>query len=158
MDCGRAATQRAIAAGLDLTAVVAVAVTHHHSDHVSDLATFATARWTAGATSPLTVIAPSGAAARYAGRCLGVFEDQSFHAQAPAAAGPRPEIAVQAFDASDELSPVHTWGPWRLSSVLVQHRPVEPAVGYLIAHDLLRIAITPNAARPEQQPDADRGR
>jgi ribonuclease Z len=146
VDCGRAATQRAMAAGLDLTAVVAVAVTHHHSDHVSDLATFATARWTAGATSPLTVIAPSGPAARYAGRCLGVFDDQSFHAQAPAAAGPRPGIVVQAFDASGELSPLYTRGAWSLSSVLVQHRPVEPAVGYLVEYDRERIAISGDTA------------
>jgi ribonuclease Z len=146
VDCGRAATQRAMAAGLDLTSIVAIALTHHHSDHVSDLATFATARWVAGATSPLTVIAPSGAAARYAERCLDVFEDQSFHAQGPAAAGPRPEIVVQAFGASDELSLVRTWGPWRLSSVLVQHRPVEPAVGYLVEYDRRRIAISGDTA------------
>src|SRR5262247_3090045 len=57
VDCGRAAAQRAIDAGLDLTALAAVALTHHHSDHVSDLATLATTRWTAGATSPLVVVA-----------------------------------------------------------------------------------------------------
>ena len=33
VDCGRAATQRALDAGLQLTSVVSVAITHHHSDH-----------------------------------------------------------------------------------------------------------------------------
>jgi ribonuclease Z len=135
-----------MSAGLDLTAVVAVAVTHHHSDHVSDLATFATARWTAGARSALTVIAPSGAAARYAERCLGVFDDQSFHGQAPPEAGPRPEIVVHAFVASNELSSIYTSGAWRLSSVLVQHPPVRPAVGYRVEHDRERVAISGDTA------------
>jgi Metallo-beta-lactamase superfamily len=36
----------------------AVLITHHHSDHLSDLATLAITRWTAGAAGPLPVVAP----------------------------------------------------------------------------------------------------
>jgi ribonuclease Z len=146
VDCGRAATQRAIDAGLDLTAVVAVAITHHHSDHLSDLATLATTRWTAGATTPLTVIVPRGPAAWYAQRCLDPFDDQSFYAQALPAAGPRPAIDVHQFDATAEVSPVYTIGDWQLSSVLVDHHPVEPAVGYLVEHNGQRVTVSGDTA------------
>jgi ribonuclease Z len=146
VDCGRAATQRAIAAGLDPRTVVAVAITHHHSDHLSDLATFATARWAAGAASPLVVIAPDGPATRFARRCLDAFEDQSFYGQAVPAAGPRPVIEVHPFAASRHVSVVHTAAHWSLSSVLVDHHPVEPSVGYLIQHGRRRVAVSGDTA------------
>jgi ribonuclease Z len=146
VDCGRAATQRVIDAGLDLSTVVAVGITHHHSDHVSDIVTFATARWTAGASTPLTVLAPTGPAARYAEHCLDPFDDQSFHTQAPVTAGPRPAVAVRGFDAPARLEAVFSSGPWSIASVLVDHRPVEPAVGYLIEIAGRRVAISGDTA------------
>jgi ribonuclease Z len=146
VDCGRAATQRAIDAGLDLTAVVAVAITHHHSDHISDLATFATTRWTAGATSPLLVVVPNGPAAQYAERCLSAFDDQSFHAQASEAGGTRPTIEVRAFDAGPQVSPVYSSAGWKLASTLVDHHPIESAVGYLVEHDRARVAVSGDTA------------
>ena len=146
VDCGRAATQRALDAGLQLTSVVSVAITHHHSDHVSDLATFATTRWTAGAQSPLTVLAPSGPAASFAERCLDGFGDQCFYAQGPATSGERPVIATQRFDGSTRVQPVYSSGGWRVSSALVNHQPVEPAVGYLVEHAGHRVAISGDTA------------
>lgn len=135
VDCGRGATQRALDAGLDLTALVAVAVTHHHSDHVNDLATLATTRWSAGAT-PLAVVAPEGPSARFARRCLDAYDDQAFHSQARPAAGPRPVIDVRAFEATESPTDVLVTGDgWRLASALVDHHPVAPAVGYQVAHD-----------------------
>jgi ribonuclease Z len=134
VDCGRAATQRAVDAGLDLTAVVAVALTHHHSDHVSDLATLATARWVAGATTPLVVVAPEGPSASFAHRCLDPYDDQSFHGQSDPAAGPRPVVEVRAFAPGPDPAPVLTAGGWQVSTVLVDHHPVAPAVGYLVEH------------------------
>ena len=134
VDCGRAATQRAVSAGLDLRDLVAVALTHHHSDHISDLATLATTRWSGGATTPLTVVAPAGPAARFAARCLDVYDDQAFHSQAPAAAGPRPVVDTRPFDATGEPATVFTVGRWRVTSALADHHPVEPAVGYLVEH------------------------
>jgi ribonuclease Z len=146
VDCGRSATQRAIDAGLDLTTVVAVAITHHHSDHISDLATFATTRWTAGASAPLTVLAPVGPAAKFAQQCLSAFDDQSFYGQADDPAAPRPRIDVRAFAASDAASVVYRQAGWTISSALVDHHPVTPAVGYLVEHDAHRVAVSGDTA------------
>ncbi|MEP7112536.1 MAG: MBL fold metallo-hydrolase [Ilumatobacteraceae bacterium] len=142
VDCGRAATQRALSAGLDLTTVVAVLITHHHSDHLSDLATLATTRWCAGATTPLTVVAPTGPATTFAGTCLDAFADQAFHHQAPASGGSRPSIEVVAFDASAEVTEVLDADGWSGSSVLVDHHPVKPAVGYRIQRGGIRVVIS----------------
>jgi len=132
IDCGRAVTQRALQAELDLTQLQAVLLTHHHSDHVSDLATLATARWTSGAGTPLSVIAPRGPCARYAERCLDPYEDQSFYSQAPTAAGKRPRIGVSAFQARSRVSTVFDSPPWKVKSALVDHQPIEAAVGYRV--------------------------
>lgn len=146
IDCGRAATQRALDAGLDLTAVAAVLITHHHSDHLSDLATFAIARWVAGATSPLQIVAPAGPAAAFAGACLDGFDDQLFHGQGSASAARRPAIRAVAFDATHEVAVVLGADGWTVSSVLVDHHPVEPAVGYLIESGGARVAVSGDTA------------
>ena len=75
-------------------------LTHHHSDHVSDLATLAIARWAHGATTPLTVLAPNGPCHRYVARCLDAFEDQAFYSQARPEAGRRPVLESRAFSPS----------------------------------------------------------
>jgi ribonuclease Z len=146
VDCGRAATQRALSAGLGLAALRAVLITHHHSDHVSDLATMAITRWTAGAVDPLTVLAPSGLSATFARRCLDVFGDQAFHGQAPLSAGARPSIAVTEFEPGADVDTVLDVDGWRASSVLVDHHPVAPAVGYRIERDGNCIAVSGDTA------------
>ena len=88
----------------------------------------------AGASTPLVVVAPEGPSASFARRCLDPYDDQSFHGQSDPAAGPRPVVEVQVFDPGNEPAPVLTAGDWRVTSVLVDHHPVAPAVGYLVEH------------------------
>lgn len=146
VDCGRGATQRVLEAGLDLRSLHAVSLTHHHSDHVSDLATLATTRWTAGAEHPLRVVCPRGAAATFASRCLDAFADQAFYGQAKRSAGPRPTLAVEAFEARPDVVEVLNHDGWRVSSALVEHHPVEPAVGYAIERVGVRIVVSGDTA------------
>jgi len=146
VDCVRGATQRALAAGLDLHELVAVFLTHHHSDHLSDLSTLAIARWAAGCGEPLRVVAPSGPCIAFAEHCLDPFDDECFRLQSAPAAGPRPQIEVVAFDASDELQSVVDHHGWYVSTILVQHHPVEPAVGYRIERDRVAIAVSGDTA------------
>lgn len=146
VDCGRGATQRALSARLDLTSVAAVLITHHHSDHVSDLATLAITRWTAGATTPLTVVAPAGPSADYARRCLDAFGDQAFHGQASAASGLRPSIETVAFHAGHDVAEAFAIDGWVVSSCLVDHHPIQPAVGYRIDRRSVRIAVSGDTA------------
>jgi ribonuclease Z len=146
IDCGRGATQRALAAGLDLAAVAAVLLTHHHSDHVSDLATFAIARWVAGAEGALVVVAPEGPSAEFARCCLDGFSDGAFHGQTSPGASERPTIAVDAFasaaDPGAEPGVVLDASGWLAWAAPVDHHPVLPAVGYAIERHGVRVVVS----------------
>jgi ribonuclease Z len=146
VDCGRAATHRALEAGLELAALSAVFLTHHHSDHISDLPTLAMARWTGGATTPLVVIAPVGPSARFARACLDGFEDEAFFSQAWPQCGPRPSIDVVEFAATATPNVVWSGDGWTVSSALVDHHPIEAAVGYRIERGAARIAVSGDTA------------
>jgi ribonuclease Z len=132
VDCGRGVPQRIAEAGLDVSLLRAVLLTHHHSDHISDLATLATLRWCDGTSDPLIVVAPDGPCARFAATCLDPFDHTAFHGQATPAAGPHPTIAVHAFSAPSSPDSVYEDDRFEVSSALVDHHPIEAAVGYRI--------------------------
>jgi ribonuclease Z len=142
IDCGRGATLRAIAAGLDLTRLVGVFLTHHHSDHISDLATLAIARWSTGCAAPLAVHAPDGPAARFADACLDAFDDDCFHGQTDPEAGPRPHIEVHRFAPTADVTTVMDTQGWTLRTALVDHHPIEPATGYRVERSGVAIMVS----------------
>lgn len=146
VDCGRGVTQRAAEAGLGLDRLLAVCLTHHHSDHISDLATLAIARWSNGATMPTSVIAPTGPSADFARSCLTAFPDQAFFSQAPTGSGSRPTIEVRNFDVAVEPAEIAAVGSFRVSSVLVDHHPIEAAVGYRIDHGETSVVVSGDTA------------
>jgi ribonuclease Z len=94
----------------------------------------------------LRVVAPHGPSTSFASRCLGVFDDASFHSQAPRGAGDRPRIDVQPFEAAQHAQLVASFGAWSLSAVLVDHHPVAPAVGYVVEHERARVAVSGDTA------------
>ncbi len=142
VDCGRRATMRALTAGLDLTRLVAVFVTHHHSDHLSDMATIAIARRAAGATTPMTVVTPDGPASTFATTCLDAFADDCFTRQAVPEAGTRPTLDVVSFAPTLDVAPVHVDDGWLVASALVDHHPIDPAVGFRIERDGVVVLVS----------------
>jgi ribonuclease Z len=142
VDCGRGVTQRAMEAGLDLGALRAVLLTHHHTDHISDLATLAITRFVGGAATPLRVVVPEGPCRRFAEACLDAYDDQAFYSQRDAGSSARPEIDVEAFAAGASLTTVVDDHPWTVGSVLVEHHPIEAAVGYRIDDGTAVLAVS----------------
>jgi len=147
VDCGRGVTQRVMEAELDLGGLDAVLLTHHHSDHVSDLATLAIACWVGGARRPLTVVAPVGPCTRFARACLDAFEDQAFYSQAREGSPSRPEIEVIEFVPTEDPGIVFESSPWHVTSALVDHSPIEAAVGYRVEVTGRAIAVSGDTAR-----------
>ncbi len=146
VDCGRGVTQRVLEAGLDLDALAAVLLTHHHSDHVSDLATLATTRFVAGASAPLAVVVPDGPCRPFAETCLDAFPDEAFYSQRVAGSSERPRLSVEPFAATDRLQVVFEGGPWSVQSALVDHHPIEAAVGYRLSEGGSTVAISGDTA------------
>ncbi len=147
IDCGRGVTQRVLEARLDPAMIDAVLLTHHHSDHVSDLASFSIARWVGGALAPLIVVAPRGPCSRFATQCLDGFEDQAFHSQADPDSPLRPTVAVSDFAPTDDPVVVFESPRWSISAVLVDHHPIEAAVGYRIETAGRSVVVSGDTAR-----------
>lgn len=132
VDCGRGVTQRALEAGLALPDLRAVFLTHHHTDHVSDLATLAITRFVAGAATPLLVVVPDGPCRRFAERCLEPHDDSAFHSQRVAGRSLRPDMDVVCFAPTDRPTTVWEVDGASVVAALVDHGPVQPSVGYRI--------------------------
>jgi ribonuclease Z len=146
IDCGPGIARRVLEARLDLCGLAGVLLTHHHSDHVSDLANLAISRFIAGAPTALRVVAAEGPCVEFASRCLDAFDDSAFYSQRRANVSIRPELDIVPFAATNEPTVVHQDGQITARAVLVDHGPMEAAVGYRICTDSATVAISGDTA------------
>src|SRR5262249_30318137 len=117
-------------------ALSAILLTHLHSDHIGDLGEAVTQSWIAGRAQPLDVYGPNGTAQVVEGFRTAYAPDVSYRVKhhgeqyLPSAAADTTahEIALP----QDQLSavPVFEKNGLKVSAFLVDHRPVEPALGY----------------------------
>jgi ribonuclease Z len=135
-DAGRATAMRLAAAGVSCRDLDAVFLTHHHSDHVMDLPDLALSRWTVRdsptAYSPLTVVAPTGPAARFAERMLDPFADDIAVRMEQSGRRDPPAVDCREFASGSDPVDVYRHGDVRVSSCAVRHEPVLPAVAYRV--------------------------
>lgn len=135
-DAGRGTCMRLVEAGVSPVDLTALFVTHHHSDHVVDLADVAMTRWIlqqTRRTGPLQVVVPDGPAARFVRRMLDPFDDDIAVRREHTGQG-APEVDVCTFAAPS--SRLEVWssadGSVRVSAIGVRHEPVEAAVAYRV--------------------------
>jgi len=126
IDFGRGALIRLAQARLLKTDLLLF--THYHSDHISDFGELMVTRTIAGAKTPLPVIGPEGAKKVVDG-ILGAFDmDKQYrvthHGDGFNGAGMEAPVT--------EAQPgvVYDEGGLKITMFEVDHRPVEPAVGY----------------------------
>jgi ribonuclease Z len=134
-DAGRATAMRLAALGIDCADLTAVFVTHHHSDHLTGLADLVLSRWIGLADArdtPLPVVAPRGPSATFVGRMLEPWTDDIEIRRTHSGRTTHPAVALEIFDAP--AAPAEVWRrkDVAVSSVRVQHHPVEPAVAYRV--------------------------
>ncbi|UCD83340.1 MAG: MBL fold metallo-hydrolase [Deltaproteobacteria bacterium] len=102
--------------------------THFHSDHISDFGELMTMRAVSGADAPLPIIGPPGARKVVDGILEAFSMDKRYrvehHGEAFNGAGM--EVSVT----ESQPSVVHDQGGLKITMFEVDHRPVEPAVGY----------------------------
>jgi len=136
VDAGPGSWKNVDLANLPTGRLEGVFLTHFHSDHIGDLGEAETQSWIAGRMQPLDLYGPPGVA-RIAGGLAQVYAGDvdarvAHHGDAymPRAAatfaphetalGPEPDASAVVYD-RDGL---------RVTMFRVDHRPVEPAVGY----------------------------
>ena len=135
-DAGRATVLRLVEAGVEPRALTALFVTHVHSDHVVGLPDVAMTCWVQqqlGATGPLVVVAPEGAAARFVRRMLDPFDDDIAVRREHLGAGP---VGVDLRPIAVPPTPQVVWASdaesVRVLAVAVHHEPVADAVAYRV--------------------------
>jgi ribonuclease Z len=130
-DAGRATLMRLCQAGVRPPALSRLFVTHHHTDHLTGADDLVHTRWMEFGDA-LPVVAPSGPSTRFLSRMLDVWDDDIAVRQEHTGRTDRPGIALTPFEAGAEPRTVWTHDVVRVSSVLVRHPPVVPAVGYRV--------------------------
>lgn len=136
VDCGRGTTLRLTEAGVDLTRLGALLVTHHHSDHLVGLADLLMSRWLEApvevALDPLPVLVPDGPAAAIARQVLEAWAGEISLRIDHIGYRSRPDPDVRPFPAGSEPSPVLELEEVVVEAVAVRHEPVIPAAGYRV--------------------------
>jgi len=131
-DVGRGTAIRLAELGTGPARLSAVFLTHHHSDHLVDLADLVMTRWVNRSPSNLPVVAPEGPSARFARGLLDLWAEELEARRQHAKRDSLPEMEVHAFQAVPE--PVVVWkdGEVVVSAISVRHQPIEPAVAYRV--------------------------
>ena len=135
-DVGRGTTLRLADAGQSLTALGALFITHHHSDHLVGLADLLMLRWLEdidrAGVGPLPVIVPDGPAATIVDHGLDVWADEIDMRKQHSGRPGRPAADTRRFAATNEQTVVWEHTDIQVSAVTVRHEPVAPAVAFRI--------------------------
>ncbi|MEE8395950.1 MAG: MBL fold metallo-hydrolase [bacterium] len=136
VDCGSGVTQRMVAAGFDGKNLDAVLLTHLHSDHVVDLFQLVSTSWQRGRDKPMRVIGPQGTA-RFVEDLMALWRSELelriAHEKRPSADALR--VEVEEIGAGEVFVGAGDGGGGtdglRVEAVEVDHRPVQPAFGFV---------------------------
>ena len=138
-DAGRATALRLCEAGVQMSELCALFVTHHHSDHLTGLADLLFARWLEnhGSFEPLPVIAPAGPSIDFLEKIMVPWETDIAIRMEHVGRTDHPDPAIVAFDPAAAVDgPTEVWrddaAGVRVLARCVHHEPVTPAVAYRI--------------------------
>ena len=136
VDAGERSSETLNRMQIDASRIEAILLTHFHSDHIGGLGTVALQRWVADAArAPLRTIGPPGVDRVVAGLNEAYALDSSYrtahHGEElapPAGAG----MAAEPFDFpdGDDSMVVLDEDGLRVTAFVVDHSPIEPAVGF----------------------------
>jgi ribonuclease Z len=133
-DCGRGAAQRLSQAGIALSDVDAVFISHLHSDHIVGFPDLWLTGFARGRPEPLLVYGPAGtvAMARHLEEAFSADIASRIGAVAQAAAIDAHDIAENVVYQTEELV---------VTAFIVDHGPIKPAYGYRIDYQGRRSVV-----------------
>jgi ribonuclease Z len=139
VDCGSGVTQRLVAAGSSGAELDAVLLSHLHSDHVIDLYQLILSSWHQGRERPQRIFGPVGTRA-FTEATMAVWrierEQRTAWERRPSTTALELEIV--------EFAEGVIWddGGARILAFEVDHRPVQPAFGFLFEAEGCRLAFS----------------
>lgn len=142
IDAGRSTVLRLIEAGVAPDQIDALFLTHHHSDHTTDVGDLLVSAWLVESSHVADLLAPAGLAAEFARAALAPYRaDMEFrrrHRGVVSVAAPTIASFVP------ERTPREVWqrGDTRVDAVAVRHEPVENAVAYRIDHPAGSVVVS----------------
>lgn len=161
VDAGEGAARNIAQMGLPNGRIKAMFLTHFHSDHIDGMGPMMLLRWTAsGNSSPLPVYGPPGVESVIAGFNAAYALDNGYrtahHGEAitpTAAAGAAP--MPFAFPASPTI--VYEGDGLRVTAFAVDHRPVQPSVGYRFDYKGRSVVVSGDTAPSKTLQVASKG-
>jgi len=126
LDCGYGATEQLVRAGVRLQDIRDIFITHHHPDHNIELGTLIYFAWYAGATGPLNLYGPPPLRQITTDYLKALKPDIDIWLE-DLGHGPMGKVGVHEISAA---GPVATSGDMKVTSALVNHPPVVPALAY----------------------------
>ncbi|MBJ7500107.1 MAG: MBL fold metallo-hydrolase [Sphingopyxis sp.] len=150
VDAGEGAARNIAQMGLPNARIKAMFLTHYHSDHIDGMGPMMLLRWTAsGNTAPLPVYGPVGVEDVIAGFNAAYALDNIFRTEhhgveitPPAAAG---AIAMP-FEVPTTPTVVYEADGLLVTAFAVDHRPVQPSVGYRFDYKGRSVVISGDTA------------
>ena len=137
-DCGRGLLMRLVGAGVLPVMLHRVFLTHHHSDHITDLNDLVTTRWViAPHRDPLPLTGPPGTAALAERTIAMLAEDIGYRIAHHDDLDQPPRCDVT--EVLDGIA--YDAGEVRVLAAPTDHRPVTPTVGYRVEHDGRSVVI-----------------
>jgi ribonuclease Z len=134
VDAGRGVLMRLAAAGVPVSQLTAVLITHLHSDHITDLNDVITTRWVMTLEpSPLTVVGPVGTRAVVDHILQSLAPDVAYRIAHHDDLVGAPEVAVIELDEGPVALP-EPYGSTSIRCAPTDHRPVEPSIGFRVEH------------------------
>lgn len=162
IDCGWGAARKLTgAAGVGPIAEIdTLFFTHMHSDHITDLPDFMMMRWTAGAAQrPLTIYGPDGTLEAVTGFRNALNPDvryrRAHHGNKLSQDGI--EVIVHEIPVSDDPRAVAEVGGIQVSSFEVDHKPVDPALGFTVEYRGKRVVFSGDTRKCQNLVNAAKG-
>ena len=137
-DCGRGVLMRLAAAGVIPPAISAVALTHMHSDHITDLNDVITTHWVMNpGPAELKIFGPVGAKALVEATLAMLAPDVGYRIEHHADLNHPPQVSVTELSPGDRVS----IGACEMECRATHHSPVRPTLGYRVTHGRAVAAI-----------------
>lgn len=137
IDCGNGVAGQLVEAGFDLSRLRRILVTHHHIDHVADVALLLHLAWTQ-LTEPVHVIGPPPLAELFELHYQAFDLDIRSRMHAEAQPHLREMVRITEIDTA---TTVHS-GVATITAALVEHPPIELAFGYRVDVDKYSVCFS----------------